>query len=174
MKKALLMGLGLLLVCSQTLVAQQPAGLDSLKGLSGKWVGEGTSEVGKGGGYATFEFDLKDKVLVRKNHAEYPPTKDRPAVTHDDVMIVYVEASSKQLRAFYTDSEGNTINYLVTVSDSGKKIVFLSDARDAGPHYRLTYLLTNPDQINLTFEIAAAEKPDQFKQFIEGRIHRAP
>ena len=66
-------------------------------------------------------FDLKDKVLVRKNHAEYPATKDRPAVTHDDLMIVYVEATTKQLRAFYTDSEGNTINYLVTISDSGKR-----------------------------------------------------
>jgi hypothetical protein len=47
MKKPLLMGL--ILLCSRTLAAQQLAGLDSLKGLLGKWVGEGTSEVGKGG-----------------------------------------------------------------------------------------------------------------------------
>jgi hypothetical protein len=171
MKKAFLMGL--LAVCSHTLMAQQPAGLDSLKGLLGKWTGEGTSEEGKGGGYVTFESDLNEKVLIRKNHAEYPATKDRPAFTHDDLMVIYVEAGDKQLRAFYADTEGHAINYVVTVSDSGKKIVFLSDARDAGPHYRLTYLVTNPDQIDLTFEIAEAAKPDQFRKYIEARLHKA-
>ena len=170
--KALL--IGLLLACSPSVMAQQPAGLDSLKGLSGKWVGEGMGEPGKGGGYTTFEFDLQDKVLVRKNHAEYPATNDRPRFTHDDLMIVYVEASSKELRAFYADSEGHAINYQITVSNDRKKIVFLSDARETGPHYRFTYLMTKPDQMDLTFEIATAEKPSQFKKFVEGRIHRAP
>jgi len=30
------------------------------------------SEAGRGGGYATFEEDLQNKVIVRRNHAEYP------------------------------------------------------------------------------------------------------
>jgi hypothetical protein len=162
-----------LMVCAQAATAQQPPNLDSLKGLIGKWTGEGTSEAGAGGGYFTFEAGLKDKVLIRKNHAEYPETKDRAAVTHEDLMIVYVDPAGKQLRGFYTDSEGNTINYLITVAGDGKTITFLSDPRDAGPRYRLTYMLTKPDQIALTFEIATPDKPDQFRKFLEGRVRRA-
>ncbi len=164
-----------LLMFGQTGVAQDlnPT-LDSLKFLVGKWVGEGTSEVGAGEGYASFELSLKDKALVRKNHAEYPATKDRPNVTHDDLMIIFADTSGRQLRGFYTDSEGNTINYLITVSDRGKRVVFLSDPRDAGPRYRLIYVVTKPDHITLTFEIAPAHKPDQFRKFIDGRIQKVP
>ena len=162
-----------LLLCSQPAISQQASsGLEPLKGLIGKWVGEGTSEAGAGGGYFTFEAGLNDRVLVRKNHAEYPATKDRPAVTHDDLMIVYVDTATKQLRAFYTDSERNTINYIVTVSADEKNIVFLSDPRDAGPRFRLTYIVTAKDQITLTFETAPPDKPDQFRKFIEGRVRK--
>jgi hypothetical protein len=152
--------------------AQTPAALDSLNVLIGKWVGEGTSEVGAGGGYFTFEKSLNGRVLIRKNRADYPATKDRPAVTHEDLMVVYPDSAARQLRGFYTDSEGNTINYLITVSADRKTITFLSDGRDPGPRYRLTYLLTTPDNITLTFEIATADKPDQFRKIIEGKVHK--
>ena len=162
-----------LLFCSQPAISQQPGpDLESLKGLTGKWVGEGTSDVGAGGGYFTFELGLNDRVLIRKNHAEYPATKDRPAFIHDDLMIVYVDTTTKQLRAFYTDSERNTINYIVTVSADGKNIVFLSDPHTAGPRFRLTYVMTARDQITLTFETAPPDKPDQFRKFIEGRVRK--
>src|SRR5262249_48242108 len=114
MKKILSIGL-LFLVC-QTASSRQAdpkPGWDSLKFLLGKWVGEGTSEVGEGAGYFTFEASLNGKALVRKNHAEYPATKDRPKVVHEDLMIVYLDSATKQPRAFYTDSEGNVINYTV-------------------------------------------------------------
>lgn len=166
--------MGLLLLFCQSGIAQQPAGLDSLKGLLGKWVGEGTGEPGKGAGYFTFESDLQNKILVRKNHAEYPATKDQRAFAHDDLMIVYLDASTNQLRGFYADSEGHAINYLITVSSNGKNIVFLSDPRDVGPRYRLTYLLTSADQMDLTFELAAAEKPDQFRKYIQAHVHKTP
>ena len=162
----------LLLSASQAAHAQSQTSLDSLKVLIGKWTGEGQSEVGAGGGYFTFETSLKDKVLIRKNHAEYPATKDRPTVTHEDLMVVYVDAAAKKLRGFYTDSEGNTINYLITISDDQRTITFASDPRDPGPRYRLTYVLTQPDQIALTFEVAPPEKPDQFRKFIDGRVRK--
>ena len=161
----------LLLSCHTAMAQQESNPLDSLKPLVGKWVGEGTSEVGAGGGYFTFEWSLNDRILIRKNHAEYPATKDRPAFTHEDLMIVYVDSATKGLRAFYTDSERNTINYIVTVAADGK-VVFSSDPRDAGPRYRLTYIITGRDQIALTFEIAPADKPDQFRRFIEGRVRK--
>ena len=150
------------------------AGLDSLRFLLGKWVGEGSSDAGQGSGYFTFEEGLQGKVLVRKNHSEYPATKDRPAYAHDDLLIVYADASTRQTRAFYTDSEGHVINYAASVSGDGKGVVFLSDTRDAGPRYRLTYSLTQPDRISLTFEVAPADRPDQFRTFIDGKVRRLP
>jgi len=162
----------LLLAVSQGAQAQSQTSLDSLKVLIGKWTGEGQSEVGTGGGYFSFEASLKDKVLIRKNHAEYPATKDRATVIHEDLMIVYVDEAAKKLRAFYTDSEGNTINYLITVSDDQRTITFASDQRDPGPRYRLTYVLIQPDQIALTFEVASPDKPDQFRKFIDGRVRK--
>jgi hypothetical protein len=167
--------LGLLMLCCQTALAQPPAqNLDSLKFLQGKWIGEGTNESVAGAGFFTFEPDLQNKVLVRKNHAEYPAANGRPAAIHDDVMIVFADAAAKQVRGFYTDSEGNTINYIVSISSDGKRVVFLSDPRDAGTRYRLTYVLTQPGRMTLTFESAPPDKPDQFKQFIEGRVQRVP
>lgn len=85
--------IGFILVFCQAALAQQPvSNVESLKFLLGKWVGEGTSEAGSGSGVATFEYSLKDKVLVRTNHAEYPATKDHPVVTHDDLMIIYADS----------------------------------------------------------------------------------
>jgi acetyl esterase/lipase len=158
-------------------VSRQPAAdtnWKTLEFLIGKWVGEGSSEAGagSGSGYFTFESGLRDKVLVRKNHAEYPATKDRPRVTHDDLMIVYADPVTREPRAFYTDTEGNVINYEVSVVNDGKWIVFLSEPQAAGSHYRLTYLATGPDQIALTFEIAPADQPTQFRKFIEGKVRK--
>jgi hypothetical protein len=167
--------LGVLTLCSQTAQAQPPAqSLDSLKFLEGKWIGEGTNEGAAGSGFFTFEPDLQHKVLVRKNHAEYPAANGRPAAAHDDVLIVFADAAAKQVRGFYTDSESNTINYIVSVSSDGKRVVFLSDPKDAGTRFRLTYVVTQPGRMTLTFESAPADKPDEFTQFIEGRVQKVP
>jgi len=162
---------------SQTLAAQQTAASvnwDSLKFLLGKWVGEGTAETGQPGtGYCSFEAGLQEKVLVRKNHSEYPAANGRPAISHDDLMIIYPDGARQQLRAFYTDNEGNVIHYTVTASSDGKGAVFLSDAEPGAPGYRLTYKLTEPDHITITFEMAPPGKPDRFEKFIEGKMRRS-
>lgn len=171
MKRIVLIVLALAL--SQTASSQQRgSNIDDLRFLVGKWVGEGTSDVGAGSGYFTFELSLKDKVLVRKNRAEYPATNERPAVLHEDLMIVYADSAAKQLRAFYTDTEGNVIRYTVALSGDGKKLVFLSDPSDPGPRYRLTYSVNQQDKMSLTFEIAPPNKPDEFKKFIEGEVRK--
>jgi hypothetical protein len=149
-----------------------PASIDSLAFLVGKWVGEGTNEGRAGSGYASFETTLNGKALLRRNHAEYPGTEGRPGGVHDDLMIVYADTASKQLRAFYTDTEGNTIHYAVTLSADGETLVFRSDA-ETGARYRLTYTRVQPDRMGVTFERAPADKPDQFVKFIDGTVRRS-
>jgi hypothetical protein len=160
-----------------TVPAQQTAASvnwDSLKFLLGKWVGEGTAETGQAGaGFCSFEAGLQGKVLVRKNHSEYPAANGRPAISHDDLMIIYPDNARQQLRAFYTDNEGNVIDYTVTASSDGRGAMFLGDAEPGAPRYRLSYTLTQPDHMTITFEMAPPGKPDQFQKFIEGKIRRS-
>jgi len=165
-----------ILICSCTVLAQQPApspNWDAWKFLIGKWVGEGTSDVGQGVGYFTFESGLSGKVLIRKNRADYPAIKDRAAVSHEDLMIVFVDPATQQTLAFYTDSEGHVIQYAATFSNDGKTLTFLSDALSAAPRFRLTYIRTKPDQMALTFEIAPPGKLDQFQKLIDATVRKS-
>jgi hypothetical protein len=165
-----------ILICSSTVLARQAApspNWDAWKFLIGKWVGEGTSDVGQGVGYFTFEAGLNRKVLIRKNRADYPATKDRAAASHDDLMIIFVDPATQQTRAFYTDSEGHVIQYAATFSYDGNTLTFLSDALPTSPRFRLTYIRTKPDQMALTFEIAPPGKPDQFQKLIDATVRKS-
>ena len=165
-----------ILVCSCTLFAQQPTpspNWDAWKFLIGKWVGEGTSDIGQGLGYFTFESGLNGKVLVRKNRADYPAIKDRAAVSHEDLMIVFVDPATQQTRAFYTDSEGHVIQYAATFSNDGNTLTFLIDALSTSPRFRLTYIRTKPDQMALTFEIAPPGKPNQFQKLFDATVRKS-
>jgi hypothetical protein len=157
--------------------AQQPAAspsVDSLRILLGKWVGEGTAETGQpGAGYCTFEMGLQDKVMVRKNHSEYPASKDHPAIVHDDVMIIYPDRDRQQIRAFYTDNEGHVIHYTVTAASDARSVLFLGDAEAGARRYRLTYTVTQPGHMTVTFEMAPPGQPEQFQKFIEGKLRRS-
>jgi len=173
MKKTVLVGL-VLMLCPPAL-SQQPAAdpnWESMTRLLGKWVGEGSSELGSGSGYFTFEPDLKGKVLIRKNHSEYPATKDRPTYVHEDLMTVYADPATKRTRAFYVDTEGHVINYEVSFSADGDKITFLSEAQPAAPRYRLSYIYSAPGRMTVTLEMAQPGKPDEFQKIVEGKVRR--
>jgi hypothetical protein len=174
--KFLYLSVAMLLICSAA-PAQQPGPVPSWDGwqfLLGKWVGEGaTRDVSQGTGYFTFEESLNGRVLVRKNHANYPATKDRPAISHEDLMVVFVDQATKQTRAFYADNEGNVIQYAATLSKDGNTLTFLSEVIPAARRFRLTYVRTKPDQMALTFEIAPPGKPDEFRKFIETTLRKA-
>ena len=144
---------------------------DRLRFLEGKWVGEGSSELGKGSGSFTFEPDLRGKVLVRRNHSEYPATKDRPKYVHDDLMIVYSEPATHETRAFYCDTEGHIIHYGVSVSSEGRAVTLLSDRTDGGPRFRLGYVQIAPGHLSIKLEQAEA---DSFHTIVEGRVRKVP
>src|SRR6266481_7240139 len=73
--------------------------LDDLRFLIGEWEGAGGGGPGSGKGTFSFTSDLQNKVIVRRNHAEYPATADRPAVRHDDLIVIYLDGASNQILA---------------------------------------------------------------------------
>ena len=140
--------------------------------LLGEWVGEGGGQPGQGTGEFSFHPDLQNRILVRKNYAAYPPTKDRPGFRHDDLMVVYRESDNASPRALYFDSEGHVIHYSITASSDKKTIEFLSEVLPSSPRYRLTYVRTGSDTLTLKFEIAPPGKPDSFSTYIEAKAKR--
>ncbi len=152
--------------------AQQPpqaARWASWQSLIGFWVGEG--DPSQGTSHFSFLPDLQDKVLVRKNHAEYPASKDRPAVVHDDLLIVYGDTDADR-KAIYFDNEEHVIEYAVTLSPDRKSIVFVSPAAAGAPRYRLSYFEQDRDRFRITFEIAPPGQPEAFKSYLEGYARR--
>jgi len=146
--------------------------LHDLDFLLGEWIAEGGGGPGQGTGGFSFELDLQGRVLIRKNYAEYPATKDGPAHRHDDLMVIYKQPTSEQLRAVFFDNEGHAINYSIRSGDHGKLVEFLSDATASAPTYRLTYQSTGSDTLSLKFEIASAESPNSFRTYIVAKAHR--
>ena len=138
--------------------------------LVGEWIGEGRGSPGEGEGGFTFSYDLQNTILVRKNHANYPATKERPAFSHNDLMVMYQEEG--RTRAVYFDNEKHVINYGVTFSADSNSIVFISDAVASSPRFRMTYTKSGTGSVKIAFEIAPPGKPDSFVPYIEAAAHR--
>src|ERR1700682_2479360 len=98
--------------------------LDELRFLIGEWEGVGEGGPGAGKGIFKFAFDLQNKAIVRKNYAEYPPTARRSAVRHDDLIVIYFDRASNQIRANYFDSEGQQVTYKVAFLGPRSRNVF--------------------------------------------------
>jgi hypothetical protein len=138
--------------------------------LLGDWIGGGGGSVpGQGSGWYSFSYDLQKQVIVRKNHAEYPATKDLHEYTHDDLMIIYREPK-KPVHAVYFDNEGHVINYTATLLNAG--VIFVSDSSTAGPRFRLTYTPAGPDSVTIRFDIAPPGKPGAFAPYIRAAARR--
>jgi hypothetical protein len=140
--------------------------------LLGEWVGEGDGKPGAGSGSFSFAPDLDDKVLVRKNRNQIPAANGRPAVNHEDLLIVYRGTDGKRNKAIYFDNEDHVINYTVTASDDGKSLTFLSDPAPSQPRFRLTYNQEKGGTVRIKFEIALPGKTEEFKTYIEGTVRR--
>jgi hypothetical protein len=133
--------------------------------LIGDWVGEGGGGPGQGTGEFSFQQDLGGAILIRRNVSHYPATKDKPAYSHTDLMIV-----DSTMRAIYFDDEGHTINYAIQPSEDGNSVRFVSDAVASEPRYRLTYRKTGDDKLAIRFEIAPPAK--EFAIYIEATARR--
>jgi hypothetical protein len=141
----------LLIFCS-ALHAQTSDPLKKLDFLLGEWIGiagEKDTPLGAGQGSFTFEPQLKQKIIVRRNSANYAS-----GAQHDDLMVIYAEAGDATPRAIYFDTEGHVIRYVLRFP-SPNRVVFESDATQPGPKYRLTYWI-EAGSLNGRFEIGAS------------------
>lgn len=161
------------LLVAAPVLAQAPATpsdpLAPLRFLEGTWRGEGGGAPGEGTGGFSFRLDLDGKVMVRRNHSDYPAQGQRLASHHEDLVVVYAAAGG--LRALYVDNEGHAIHYSVAAASEGDGVVFQSD-EGPGPRFRLTYRRTTPDTVGIRFEIAPPGKP--FVTYLDGTARRTP
>jgi hypothetical protein len=155
------------------LFAQPPADpvRAALGQLTGDWTGAGTGTPGEATGGFSFRPDLQGLIIIRRNYAEYPAAKDRPAFRHDDLMIFHRQASQGPWQADYYDNEGHVIRY--AVSAEAGKLVCLSEPSANAPRFRFTYTIDSPQTLKLKFEIAPPGKPDAFSTYIEASARRA-
>ena len=133
--------------------------------LIGDWKGEGAGEPGKGSGTFSFRPDLDEKILVRKSHSVYPAMNDKPAIIHDDLLIVSLDFTGNPSKAVYFDNEGHTINYSITYSEN--EIVLKSEKNPGVPVFRLTYTLLDKETVNTKFEMS--KDGMQFMTYVEGK-----
>lgn len=140
-----------------------------LRLLEGEWTGEGSGQPGEASGGCTFRFELSGKAFVRRNWADYPATKARPAFRHDDLLVV--SATPSGVRAVYWDSEGHRIDYSVSTPEPGV-IIFLGDAQPGAPRFRLTYRATGKDALSLAFDLAPPGQPEAFKPYLQAKLRR--
>jgi hypothetical protein len=133
--------------------------------LLGTWIGEGGGQPGQGSGAFTFSFDLNQYIMVRKSHTEFPATNDRPAFSHDDLMIVYPETGGDPTKAIYFDNEGHVIHY--TVCYPGESVTLTSEKSGNMPVFRLTYIPLDSLKVNVKFEMS--QDGEKFTTYLEGK-----
>jgi len=153
------------LALSLVAVAQDP--WKAWEPLLGEWIADARPD-GSTGSF-TLERAVDGRVLLRKNVANYPPSNDRPAAHHEDLMVVFQEGGAT--RADYFDNEGHVIRYAVTFGAG--KAQFVSDAVPGAPRFRLTYRWSNVKALDLTFEIAPPGALEDFRPYIQATLHRA-
>jgi len=151
-------------ICS----GQQDTTWKSWNWLVGEWAGEGSGTPGQGIGWFLFLPDLNGKILLRKSHSEYPATKDKPEIIHDDLMVVYLDNSNRPNNAIYFDGEGHVINYTITYRDTA--IVFVSSKAQNAPIFRLTYVQLNKETVNVKFEMS--QDGEKFLMYVEGKCKK--
>jgi hypothetical protein len=161
----------ILLVSGQLLFGQQSKNpWEKWNYLIGEWVGEGGGQPGQNEGKFSFQTDLDGKILVRKSHTVFPATTNSAEIIHDDLLIIYQGGSNGSQEAIYFDNEGHTIKYKVSFTD--KSIVLTSDIDVNAPRFRFAYTIIDTKTVNISFEMASPQKPDEFKMYLSGKANK--
>jgi hypothetical protein len=76
-------------------------------------------------------------------------------------LLVIITVSS------YFDTEGHQINYKITPASDGQSVMFISDASQSQPRYRLSYVKSKDGRLEGKFEIAPPGQPEEFKTYLQ-------
>jgi hypothetical protein len=163
----LLVGLGALSLSAQP--AASTPDWSAWKFVMGDWIADGSGAAGEGTGGFTLAPALGGQVLIRHSHAEYPATKERPAVNHVDLLVIYQEAGST--KGSYWDNEGHFIAYEASAGPDGS-IALVSPVSQGAPRFRFVYEPLPDGRVGMRFEIAPPGKPDAFQTYTKGTAHR--
>jgi len=112
----------------------------ALRFLLGTWGAKTTGGVAQAqasAGYA-FRLELRDHLLARHSRTGACSAPDDFDCQHSDLLYIYPAAAGQAFEAIYFDNEGHVLHYAVSIPKPGTA-VFLSDAAQPGPQYRLSY-----------------------------------
>ncbi len=174
-----LMVLTVAALCSTTCFAQltkQDSIWLPLKVFIGSWQGKGGGEPGIGDYARSYEFVLNKKYIEIKNKSTYPPSEKNPkGEIHEDWGYFSFDKARHTfvLRQFHIEGFVNQYK-MESISDDGKKIVFVSEAIEnipAGWRAKESYEILSLDKIQETFELAEPNKPfEVYSKVILNRI----
>jgi len=129
----------------------------------GAWQGQGEGKTGASKGKQSYQFVLGGKFLQVKNEARFEPQeKGKPGQVHEDLgLISYDQARECYVfRQFHV--EGFVNQYICKkVLDEGKTFIFVSEQAENLPpatKARLTYMVVNPNEFQMTFDLATPGK----------------
>ncbi len=145
--------------------AALPAGVPfpALQFLVGNW--EIEAKPNEGSGHFEFSIDLQGKVLIRRNHVDYPATAASAPIVHDDLLVITQEGIPATMHGSYFDSFGYLGRYTITAN--GNQAVLVSDPYPKFPRYRLTYTGLPDGRLNAKLEVAPIGKPNAFANYLE-------
>jgi len=145
---------------------------EAFRFLVGTWVADSSADPRQGSGEFTFSMYLQDNILVRENHTVIAATSDKPAVTHDDLMVIYHD--QQQTLASYWDNEGHAISYTTSFNVAKDTLTFVSDIVTGVPRFRLMYIKLADGGLKITFDFAPPGQPDAFAPYLQGTAHKKP
>ena len=163
-----------LVVVTVPLAAQENDSADTwaaYRFLLGTWVAEGGGNPGQGSGTFSHVLDLQQRIIVRRNHVDYPAANGHPAFAHDDLMLFY-RAANGSVEAQYFDNEGHVIHYTARSSAGMDSLILVSDVNAAAPRFRFTYIRQAKDTLKTIFDIAPPGRPEEFRRYVEGTVRR--
>src|SRR5882757_3476374 len=122
--------------------------------LVGQWVSNDGKVADTGGtskGSSVITAEVNGTVLLRRDHTDLFDHSGKSSGGFDQLMMIYPENGS--LHADYSDGT-HVIHYDSAVVIAGKSVVFTSVRQPGAPVFRLTYELTAPTVLAISFAVA--------------------
>ena len=146
--------------------------LSGISFLVGSWSGDKGKVADTGGtsaGISHFTAEADGAVLLRRDSTKLLNAAGKPTGGFDQIMMIYFETG--QLRAEYAGS-GHLIHYTNAVVEPGKSVTFTSTAQAGEPNFRLSYQLTEPGMLSVSFSMSPPGGSD-FHPIAVGTLKKA-